>query len=409
MSKKLLTAALLMGAAFPAFAAEDLTPEALLPGHEATDAYRPAMAFGNGVYLVVWESGRNEKADIVGARVDKSGKVLDAKPFVVSGAKDEQARPQVASDGKGFLVVWQDLRGGKDYDTYAARVSAEGKVLDAEGIPIAVAKDNQCQPVVCWEGSAYQVVWRGYAYNPGDAYDMWGVRVSPAGKLLDAKGVMLLPRDERLGRTYGHPPGVGSDGKGNVVVGARLGTGMGLVAVRGNKPAGKPVNLDLRSHWEPRFTSDGEKVLVLFTTTRPMGRGGTAKTCSGAMLLDPRKPKGGSVIALSTAKVWKSAGVRNPSGAWDGKTYVVAWDVKSGPSGTLGERAKKWPHDRVYARRVTKDGKATGGMLAVAGKMTSPARHAWAASGGQGTTLIVYERHPETAETPIRIGMRMLK
>jgi hypothetical protein len=31
------------------------------------------------------------------------------------------------------------------------------------------------------------------------------------------------------------------------------------------------------------------------------------------------------------------------------------------------------------------------------------------ASDGQGTTLIVYERHPGDAETPIRIGLRVLK
>jgi len=77
--------------------------------------------------------------------------------------------------------VWQDLRNGKDYDTYAARVTSDGKVLDPEGIAVAVAKDNQCQPVVCWDGTAFQVAWRGFAITRGDAYDIWGGRVSTDG------------------------------------------------------------------------------------------------------------------------------------------------------------------------------------------------------------------------------------
>jgi len=391
---------------------ENLSAEALLPAHGATEAARPAAAFGKGVYLVVWEAGRNENADLVGVRVDRTGKVLDAKPFVVSDAEEEQARPRVAFGGGHFLVVWQYLCNGADYDTYAARVSVDGKVLDADGLAIAAAKENQCQPDVVWEGTAFQVIWRGYEFRKGDAYDMWGARVSTGGKSLDGAGAMLLERGHRLGKKYGHPPGVGSNGKGDVVVAARLGGYVEFQAVRGNKPVGKHLALEHRSHWEPRFVSDGEKHLALFTTTRPMGRGGTAKVCSGAVLLDPKVvAKGGktqAVIALSTVKTWKGAGVRNPAGAWDGSSYLVAWDMKQGPTGTQGERAKKWAYDRVYARRVSKDGKALGEMIPVAGEMASPARHAAAASSGAGATLLAYEKHPAKADEPIRIGFRVL-
>ncbi len=100
-----------------------------------------SRAYGNGTFLASWQSGRVATGDlcssspnfigsIVAARLDKAGKVLDQQPFVISDAADLQERPSVAYGGGVFVVVWQDLRNGKDWDVYAARVSSDGKVLD---------------------------------------------------------------------------------------------------------------------------------------------------------------------------------------------------------------------------------------------------------------------------------------
>ncbi len=133
--------AMLLGGA--AFAAEPAA-EQVLPLEKARDAYTPAAVFGKDSFLVVWQSGLlapgelrkgpKYSGDIVGCRVDRSGKALDAEAFVISGATDAQEMPRVAWDGKNFLVVWQDYRSGKQYDTYGARVSPQGKVLDAGGV-----------------------------------------------------------------------------------------------------------------------------------------------------------------------------------------------------------------------------------------------------------------------------------
>jgi len=93
--------------------------------------------------------------------------------------------------------------------------------------------------------------------------------------------------------------------------------------------------------------------------------------------------------------------VCNPSGAWNGMHYVVAWDVHK--SGGRGEN----DFDAVFLRYVTKDGTATGEMIPVAGKRGSPARHASVASDGRGVTLVAYESHPKTADLPIRIEFRV--
>jgi hypothetical protein len=44
----------------------------------------------------------------------------------------------------------------------------------------------------------------------------------------------------------------------------------------------------------------------------------------------------------------------------------------------------------------------------LAGSLTSPAHEAAVASDGAGTTMIAYEKHPEKADVPIKIGVRVL-
>ncbi|MCY3020663.1 MAG: hypothetical protein NTW87_16720, partial [Planctomycetota bacterium] len=101
----------------------------------------PAVAFGQGTYLAVWREGWHGKggaARIYAARLSAEGKLLDGKGIEVAPAQaGVQERPRVAFGGGVFLVVWQDFRNGKDYDILAARISPEGKVLDREPILVA--------------------------------------------------------------------------------------------------------------------------------------------------------------------------------------------------------------------------------------------------------------------------------
>ena len=143
-----------------------------LPVHEGRDAYEPAIAYGDGVYLVVWKSGHlapgdlrdgvKYQGDIVGCRLDSSGRLLDKQPVVICAAKDLQERPRVAYGGGVFLVVWQDLRNGKDWDVYAARITPQGRLLDTDGFVVSNARHSQALPEVSWDGQNFQVVWQDF-------------------------------------------------------------------------------------------------------------------------------------------------------------------------------------------------------------------------------------------------------
>jgi len=92
----------------------------------------------------------------------------------------------------------------------------------------------------------------------------------------------------------------------------------------------------------------------------------------------------------------------DPDATWDGAAFVVAWHEF--PS----EKRGACPSDVVFAARVSPDGKPLGEATRISGALAGPASEATVASDGAGTTLIAYEKHPETGDVPIRIGFRLL-
>jgi hypothetical protein len=155
-----------------------------------SDKWFAAVACDGTNYLVAWRDNRNGgTGDIYGARVSKGGSVLDPSGIAISTATGDQASPAIAFDGTNYLVVWQDSRGGPEGDIYGARVSVGGSVLDASGIPISTASDWQLVPDIAFDGTNYLVVWQDYRSGTDD--DIYGARVSKGGSVLDASGIAI--------------------------------------------------------------------------------------------------------------------------------------------------------------------------------------------------------------------------
>ena len=137
---------------------------------------------------MVWQDQRNGGDDIYGARVDGSGKVLDAKGLAICAAtKTQQGVALRGAPGGGFLVAWQDGR-GKDDDIWAARVSGAGKVLDPAGLTVVKQAKVQRRPSVAHDGSSYLVAWQDLrSGNP----EVYLARVSGAGVVAPAGGARV--------------------------------------------------------------------------------------------------------------------------------------------------------------------------------------------------------------------------
>lgn len=386
---------------------EVLLPASPLPAHD------PCVAYGAGKHLVVWQSGKAEKAEIYACRMDESGKALDAQAFVVSKAFECQERPRAAWGKDSWLVVWADLRNDKDYDVYAARVSADGKVLDPDGIAIVTGEHNQAQPDVSFNGENFLVTWRSF---DAGKYSGRGIRVSPDGKRVDNDPIKIGDEkaynrsvgELRVGAAGGKwlaawisrpssltsPAGGGdptrlyassiaSDGKVNTV---ELGTGREMNQF---KP---PVTL----------ASNGkDSCLLSWFNSGTGGRSGPANGMPyGAMRIDLDAKSLGTTV-LGGAKME----VRQPAAVWDGKGWLVLdWQGRCKAPG-LGVPDHV---NRIVAHMVTADGTYESAVEISNGK-PNPGYAPAGAGDGKGSTLVAYERHPDKEGETIQIAVKVLK
>jgi hypothetical protein len=144
---------------------------------------KAAVAAGNGCWLVAWAD-----PDVRAARVDANGNVLDTAGIPICDAPETQAEPAVAFDGANWLVVWQDLRSAAYYDVYACRVSPTGQVLDPGGFIVSDAQYSQVNPAVTWDGTNFVVAWQDYR---SVEFDIYAARVSSSGTVLDPNGIVV--------------------------------------------------------------------------------------------------------------------------------------------------------------------------------------------------------------------------
>jgi len=389
-----------------------------LPLYEGRDSYAPCAAFGDGVYLVAWQAGRTAhgdlrkglkfSADLAMCRVDTSGKPLDAKAALVCGAADLQERPRASFGGGVFLVVWQDLRNGKDWDVYAARITPNGKVLDPDGILVSGGPHNQAKPQLAWDGQSFLVVWQDF--RNGKLYQIYAARVSADGKVLEPQGIKLAESNVY----HCHDPVVASGGSGRSLVlwlGFAPFTGDAfktpptqLRFVEQGMPAGATVDVPKQhdgpgDRGEPVWMAASKQAyMAAWKTDAPLGRS-NAPNKAHAMLLDE---KGEQRATLRLGRQGNDPRLVNADLAWDGTAFAAVWTeyVQVGKDDC--------PTDAAYAVRVSPEGKILGEIRHLAGVKTAPAASVCVASGGTGVALVAYEQHPASGDIPIQIEIQLL-
>jgi hypothetical protein len=152
----------------------------------AGDQQRPAIAFGGGVSLVVWQDSR-AGFDIRGAILDISGNVTVAD-FPVCVAAGPQTTPAVVFDSTNnvFVVVFDDGQ-----DVFATRVTTGG-VSDGCGIAVSSATGNQTLASITFGNGEMFVAWQDSRTDI--AGDIFGARLSAANStltVLDPNGIAI--------------------------------------------------------------------------------------------------------------------------------------------------------------------------------------------------------------------------
>lgn len=168
----------------------------------------PAVAYGAGEYLVVWQDSRGATIDVYGARVRASdGVLLDTTSLLIFTATGSQTKPSVAFDGTNFVTTWDDSRG----TPYSVNVRpADGSVTNPLGAPLSGTSGRNpaitCNPATCL------VAWRT------SASVVQAVRIA-GGSVLDATPLAVAPNED-LGRVD-----VATDGTDFLVTYDVLGSG----------------------------------------------------------------------------------------------------------------------------------------------------------------------------------------
>ena len=122
-----------------------------------SSSYTPAVAFANDHYLVVWADSRHGASDIYARRVSSSGDPV-GDDLAISTAAGDQIVPALATSGDDFAIVWQDTR-DLSVQTYAARVTSAGQLIDDQGLQVSTAARWQDAPTIVHDGTSYRIAW----------------------------------------------------------------------------------------------------------------------------------------------------------------------------------------------------------------------------------------------------------
>ncbi|MCA9645594.1 MAG: hypothetical protein KC492_33115, partial [Myxococcales bacterium] len=281
-----------------------------------------AVLHAPGGYLVVYEKslepGVGTVYDLQSTWVADDGTVGATNDLVV--APENQHYPTLASSGSEMLLVYSDKRSGAE-QVYAQRLDLTGAPLGAELALTTQVPDGDRHPTVTFDGTNYFVVWTNHP-------NIEGIRVSPAGTLVDASPMRLA---EPSGANSLRSPHVAAAG-GNVLLAFEASNGVlgRLLDPSGNVLSVLTFQAGSNDAGSPRVTTDGTDFVVtwareVFSFEDP-GPVRAARVSSAGSLLD----------AAPGLRASQGTG-QNPFAASNGSDYLVFWSGEaSGSNGQLG-------------------------------------------------------------------------
>jgi hypothetical protein len=381
------------------------------------DETRPHGQYdGRGGYLVTWLSGSNYAGyggtDLLLGRSSVS-RPATVDPLSTIRIPDSQEETVIAMGRGQSLMVWQDLRNGKDYDVYGARVGEDGRVLDAEGFLIAGGAGNQISPTVVFDGTEYLTAW---SHFEGGKYLIRSAKVTLAAQVSSATLA--------AGRADQHclRPILLKAGNGIWLFWAEARSTNRFMAKQLSTGQSFPIVLDANVGGKFVATSDGR--FVLLATSMVQGKFYDHADVLG-VIWDTEKR---NIVAVDadTSKVFRRTGsgprpgvlwiedgsesprkgpyngnIRGLHSAWDGKNFIVAWaTVMFSESGSSTGKAT---NHRILTRRIDP---ATGGFLGQEAKVVLqsklPLRNPHLLSDGKGQIIILYDTENEQGKKLIQ-------
>ncbi|WP_437731801.1 hypothetical protein [Sorangium sp. So ce1335] len=301
-----------------------------------------AAVFDGADYLVAWVDARNaslrKSPDIYAARLSTGGALVEGD-ILLSTAPNEQRSAAAAPSSDGFLATWTEERtdGERGMEIRAAWTDPDGVVL---GAPAVLATDAHA-PEVAFSGARHAVVY--FAHDRD---------VSPPieGKLLERTGEARSLDFSAWGETPPEDPRLAVDGN-EFVVASRFrwpsdAGGVQFGRIRADGRVTGPLDLDAEHEpSSPDIACDSGICLVVWTSYNSGG-------------LEARLVAGHTVTRLPSLSSFNAGPYTRPRVAYGGGRFAVVWG---------GPRTRSWVEAALFARNgelvaqieiLTNDGEA---------------------------------------------------
>ncbi|MFQ6002581.1 MAG: dockerin type I repeat-containing protein [Candidatus Zixiibacteriota bacterium] len=153
----------------------------------------PSCASDDDKFLVSFHSYRCDTTygDIFAARINANGEVIDTNGFLVCMASGDQRKSKVAYADGNFLVLWEDERNfdSTGFDIYGSRITSSGVNLDPDGKRITSLSYQELTPNLSWDGENFFVIWE--EGNFGENWDISGAFIDTSGTRLDPNSLIV--------------------------------------------------------------------------------------------------------------------------------------------------------------------------------------------------------------------------
>lgn len=289
-----------------------LAPERAISPPRNSETRPVAARLGAG-FLLAWNDDRDQgSGDVYGARLSLSGAPLQPAAFRI-GANPSTGPLQslaAASDGTRALVVW-----GSSDTMRAARLAADGTLLDPSGVTVASGRTSATGAQVALGAADHLAVWAE------SGTDVVGLRITPAA----------TPRELPFRVGSGDAGAVASDGQAWVVA-VRSGGAVRAVGVSADAAVSAPVTIRASGAvlYSPVSIAGGAgRYLVVYE----VGAAGAEDVEAAFVTSTAGALVAGTPFAISTA----SGAQKRPTATFDGTRFLVAWeDARGGNKDVYG-------------------------------------------------------------------------
>ncbi len=269
----------------------------------------PTVAASSTGFLVAYtEDGIHIRGRLI------AGGAPSGTSFVISPAINEQSEPAAAFNGTDYVVAYDNVT-----DIYATRVSTVGAIVDSSGVAIGTGPGTQSSPSIACDASSCFATFVDNRASATTGFDIYGQKVAPDLTLQGANiPVSAGPRYEDRPSVAASASGFFAAWEDSRTGGATLSFATRISAAGAVLDAnGVLLNGNRNAEQDPAIATTAGSQLVVWSDSRAIGNDIESTRYTGP---------GGSQISAMAAAVSNSSGEQStPAVTFDGTQYLAVW------------------------------------------------------------------------------------